>query len=179
MASIKNLLLVLLSFLFVGTAHAFSSNSAFVGNSRQITSVARSGSSLQMFFGQKKDDGKPGDYLCPVCWCTGFVISTLCQNCGVMVEKSWSAKRRWENVSFYSCSFFFSRIPWITHVDRTNLEMRIMRLLKWTKTSRIADTFSQRVQQHGRSLMMITDAHRAERQNSDLRRFQRALNQER
>mmetsp|Transcript_26393 Transcript_26393/g.40862 ORF Transcript_26393/g.40862 Transcript_26393/m.40862 type:complete len:117 (+) Transcript_26393:55-405(+) len=72
MASTKNFLLFLLSFLFVGTAQAFSSNSAFVGNSRQITSTVRSESSLQMFFGQKKDDGKPGDYLCPDC---GYVFT--------------------------------------------------------------------------------------------------------
>lgn len=60
----------------ISSTFAFSSNSVFVGRSSssfgQIRKRSSSSSSLQMFFGPKKDDGKPGDYLCPDC---GFVFT--------------------------------------------------------------------------------------------------------
>ena len=56
--------------LIVGRCQGFS-QSSFIGNSRSLA-IVRSSSSLQMFFGAKKDDGKPGDYLCPDC---GYVFT--------------------------------------------------------------------------------------------------------
>ncbi len=67
-------ILLLCALFAISSTFAFSSNSAFVGRSfGQIRkSSSSSSSSLQMFFGPKKDDGKPGDYLCPDC---GFVFT--------------------------------------------------------------------------------------------------------
>ena len=63
-------LLCLLLLTFLSENHAFSS--AFLGNTRAIIAAPPTTSSLNMFFGQKKDDGKPGDYLCPDC---GYVFT--------------------------------------------------------------------------------------------------------
>ena len=56
---------------FAAIANAFQTSSSFMGRSSAIA-APRSSSNLQMFFGQPKDDGKPGDYLCKDC---GYVYT--------------------------------------------------------------------------------------------------------
>lgn len=57
--------------LLLNGSQAFT-RSSFIGNSRNLAPSVRPSSSLQMFFGAKKDDGSPGDYLCPDC---GYVFT--------------------------------------------------------------------------------------------------------
>mmetsp|Transcript_1753 Transcript_1753/g.2516 ORF Transcript_1753/g.2516 Transcript_1753/m.2516 type:complete len:117 (+) Transcript_1753:105-455(+) len=65
--------IILLITLIASTlsVQAFSSFSTF-GGRRVAPSVPTSSISLQMFFGQPKDDGSPGDYVCKDC---GYVFT--------------------------------------------------------------------------------------------------------
>mmetsp|Transcript_38069 Transcript_38069/g.56961 ORF Transcript_38069/g.56961 Transcript_38069/m.56961 type:complete len:111 (-) Transcript_38069:280-612(-) len=74
----KYLLVLVIAMIATCNTMAFTSpSSSFVGNGMKYSqNPARqnrgSGSSLQMFFGQPKDDGSPGDYVCKDC---GYVFT--------------------------------------------------------------------------------------------------------
>merc|ERR1712232_282734 len=62
--------------LFAFHVDAFSTRSTFSGRQMIATTSKQSnvgkGSQLQMFWGEPKDDGKPGDYVCKDC---GYVFT--------------------------------------------------------------------------------------------------------
>lgn len=59
----KNIFALFLLAIVACTVSGFTSSS-FIGN--RVAAAPKSVSQLSMFFGQPKDDGSPGDYLCKV-----------------------------------------------------------------------------------------------------------------
>lgn len=90
--------LLLLTILFA-SALAFTPSSSFSG-SRMVVSVPSS-SSLSMFFGPKKDDGSPGDYVCKDC---GYVFTKG--------PKAWAAlDDKWKCPPCGAPKFRFEKVP--------------------------------------------------------------------
>mmetsp|Transcript_123 Transcript_123/g.189 ORF Transcript_123/g.189 Transcript_123/m.189 type:complete len:122 (-) Transcript_123:286-651(-) len=72
---IRSLMVIAVICFFACSANAFQSTSPSSTTRSRSTITAsntRQSSNLQMIFGPKKDDGKPGDYLCKDC---GYVFT--------------------------------------------------------------------------------------------------------
>lgn len=95
--------IILIIMALITSAMAFSP-SAFTGS--RLTTPVKSNSQLNMFFGQPKDDGKPGDYVCLDC---GYVF-TQGPEAWAKLPANWSCppcgavKRRFKKVPKGSAS---------------------------------------------------------------------------
>jgi len=156
----KYLLVLVIAMIATCNTMAFTSpSSSFVGNGMKYSqNPARqnrgSGSSLQMFFGQPKDDGSPGDYVCKV---IVFWLSNAKHFRKDFVQHS--IRRELQCLS-----------SWFFQYDVNSLTSRYLSL-----NYRIVAMSSQKDPRHGLNFQIITDAHHVVHQREGLTRYPRDL----
>ena len=126
------------------------------------TTTGSSTTQLSMFFGQPKDDGSPGDYVCKVCrcvrtqeweWAWAWMYSSICSFSRIVLCSFKRALFRGSNDVLFCSRWSF----------------RVLHLPHHTFIRTVA-TSSRKDRQHGPSLTTNTSAHRVVLPSSGSRR---------